>query len=254
MCANTLTALTLRTEETARMDTIKFTFKPNGKPRIFLAGSRFGRLLVESEGPHIRTSTGKPLRTWDCLCDCGNRVTVITASLVNGRTKSCGCWNRELASIMSISRKTHGDRKSKEYNSWVGMLTRCYNQNDANYHHYGGRGISVCEEWRRSYADFLAYMGRRPTPKHSIDRWPDMNGNYEPGNVRWATQKQQVRNTRASHMLVLNGRKQSIGDWADELHMKYGTLQARLQHGWTDEEALTIPIGTHNQHVRRMRR
>ena len=111
-------------------------------------------------------------------------------SVRNGWSKSCGCYQHEVQT-------KHGMWKSTEYRVWAGMKQRCHNPACKHFLRYGGRGISVCQRWRDSFQDFLADVGRRPSMRHSLDRWPNNDGNYEPGNTRWATREEQRANTRS---------------------------------------------------------
>lgn len=156
-----------------------------------MTGQRFGRLLVQSR------SESRHGATWLCRCDCGTRKIVAASNLRNGSTKSCGCFHDEAA-------RKHGDTKSVEYNAWRGMISRCGKPKNPKFYMYGGRGIRVCERWASSYENFLADMGRKPSPRHSVDRI-DGNGHYEPGNCRWATPRQQQANTRRNVLVRLNG-------------------------------------------------
>lgn len=135
---------------------------------------------------------------WKCLCLCGNETEVPSPNLVSGSVKSCGCG--EIQNRKTI-RLTHGHKKerkrSPEYASWQAMKSRCMDKNNQAWKYYGGRGITVCERWINSFENFLADMGKKPSGGGwSIDRFPDNDGNYEPGNCRWATQKEQMSNTR----------------------------------------------------------
>ena len=127
-----------------------------------------------------------------------------------------------------------------EYNAWRAMIKRCTNPRSQKWHVYGGRGITVCEEWRHNSKAFLEYMGPRPSPKHSLDRYPNNDGNYEPGNVRWATQREQTRNTRRTTFYELNGERKSLSDWLDIYRINPGTFRSRLKTGWTLEDAISI--------------
>lgn len=121
------------------------------------------------------------------------------------------------------------------------MIQRCHNDKHPKFHHYGGRGIQVCDEWRAKggFELFFAYMGPRPSAKHSIDRYPNRDGNYEPGNVRWATQSQQMSNTRNTRLITVNGRTQSLSEWERETGIK--DLDYRLSRGESPEEAIGRP-------------
>jgi hypothetical protein len=198
-------------------------------PRILdLTGQRFGRLTALSR---IKTP-GKPSK-WLCQCDCGNTSTPHTKSLTTGDTQSCGC-------IYKGPEPIHNMYKTAEYRAWGSLVQRCTNPNSRNWRNYGGRGITVCERWRNSFADFYKDMGPRPTPVHQIDRI-DNDGNYEPGNCRWATRSENQDNRRNTIMLALNGELKSITEWCKELNISKSTVQYRLKSGWEVERTLTTP-------------
>lgn len=158
-----------------------------------LAGQRFGRLVVVSLHP-IRSKSGETL--WECLCDCGKETIVFAGNLKKGDTRSCGCLHRE---TLSKAKTTHGMRNSPEYGIWNSIKCRVLNTGDQAFKSYGGRGIKICERWLK-FENFYSDMGRRPSSNHSIDR-KDNNGNYEPGNCRWATRSEQSNNTRRNVMI-----------------------------------------------------
>lgn len=144
-------------------------------------------LTVIEELPKYRTN-----RRYKVRCDCGVEKSMLGSSLRPG-VVSCGCHRDKR--VAEGLRWTHREARTAEYRCWISIKTRCLNPNTEDFKHYGGRGIAICERWLESYESFLADVGRRPTPKHSIDRI-DVDGNYEPGNCRWATASEQRRNQR----------------------------------------------------------
>lgn len=152
-----------------------------------LVGKRFNRLFVEE-----RVNDPRQGSFWLCLCDCGERKVIRGDALRSGRAQSCGCRARQLFAEQNTK---HGRARSIEFRTWHNIKQRCQNPGAASYKYYGGRGIKVCERWLASFEAFYEDMGPRPSPHHSIDRI-DVDGDYEPGNCRWATAKQQVDNRR----------------------------------------------------------
>lgn len=164
------------------------------RPRENIVGQRFGKLVVLERWIEQRRSFVR------CLCDCGETITRPLSYLTTGDTRSCGCYRKEVATQAQLDMAgKHGEAvhsgRTPEYKVWGAMNNRCTNPRNGAWDNYGGRGITVCAEWRNDYPAFLAHVGRRPSPDHSIDRI-DNDGNYEPGNVRWATLEEQNGNRR----------------------------------------------------------
>jgi hypothetical protein len=156
-----------------------------------LAGKKFGRLTVLAR--HGARASGEA--TWLCECECGERIVRAGSNLRRGHVKSCGCFRREMSRRSTGVKHGESASPSVEYRTWERMISRCENPRASGYENYGGRGITICAEWRHDYSAFLAAMGRRPGAAYSLDRI-DNDGNYEPGNCRWATRAEQNRNKR----------------------------------------------------------
>lgn len=172
-------------------------------------------------------------------CRCGVEFEAVIASAVSGNTKSCGCYEKEQASIRS---RKHGMRHSAEYAIWCGIKKRCYNPKDINYKNYGSKGIKVCEKWVNDFAAFFKDLGFRPSHKHSVERI-DSKGDYEPNNCRWATSVEQNRNRRNNHLVSYNGATMCITEWEEKLGMKRGVLQSRIvEYKWEVEKAITTQV------------
>lgn len=145
---------------------------------------------------------------------------------------------------------THGLSGTPEFFAWTEAIYRCTNPGHPSYPQYGARGISVCKRWRDSFTAFLADVGARPSANHSLDRI-DNNGDYEPGNVRWATRTQQQRNKRGAVLVTHNGQTRHICEWAELFGISFQSLKSRLRRGWTFEAAITTPIEKRYSHQKR---
>lgn len=159
--------------------------------RTELSGKIFGRLTVVK---YLNN------RKWLCLCSCGRYAEVRGCALKADRSKSCGCLSAEMT---AARQRKHGHARGSnavtpEYRAWADAKARCLNPKTKNWHRYGGRGIRMSEEWIGDFKSFLSHIGPRPSAGHSLDRHPNNDGNYEPGNVRWATSGQQRRNQSSS--------------------------------------------------------
>lgn len=191
----------------------------------------FAETLLKILRQYSRPVGGANRRFLEVRCVCGVVKEIYKDNLP--RTFSCGCL-----SIRNATR--HGQYKTTTYKSWQTMLARCLNQNTPYYHHYGGRGISVCQRWLK-FENFLTDMSHRPDGK-TLNRI-DNDGGYEPGNCEWATRSEQMENTRQTRFLTVNGQTMSVNQWAIHLNVKRNTLYNRLFSGWTPERTILTPVG-----------
>jgi len=208
------------------------------KPIINEVGNRYSKLTVTSYS-HMNAN-GKAC--FVCKCECGNETIVSGSSLRNGRTRSCGCLLLEMVQMVSLRHGACANGKStKEYHIWMGMRDRCRNPNNKAYRFYGAKGITVCKRWDEDFSNFLADMGKRPSPAHSIDRIKS-TGNYEPSNCRWATMKEQQNNRIDNRIIEFNGQSMTVARWANHLGIPPYILGNRLSRGWSEERAITQPL------------
>lgn len=212
-----------------------------------ITGQRYARWMVFSV-----YAKHNGLNLWLLRCNCGTWRIQSPCSLLNGRSKSCGCLHRELSRQRAFHGESRNYRHTVEYSTFLSARARCMSAAVKSFKNYGGRGI----EFRfGSFKEFYDCLGRRPSPNHSLDRINN-DGHYEPGNVRWATRGQQLRNTRRNNLITFQGRTLCIAAWAEEIGISDRTLRKRLAN-WTVEDALTTPKlktwGTYD-HRRRDRR
>lgn len=203
-------------------------------------GQRFGRLVVEAYS-HSKDIGGKTNAFWKCRCDCGNTNTVQTRELKNGGTRSCGCLRLENASKLKLS---HGNarvgRASSIYWRWSGMVQRCTNPNNSAYHHYGGRGIAVCDEWLE-FRNFLSDMGPPPSGMY-LDRI-DNNKGYFKENCRWTDKRTSARNRRNAFLITFQGETLCATEWAERLGLRPQLIYLRRHfHKEVSPERLLRPV------------
>jgi hypothetical protein len=187
--------------------------------------SKYGRWVTLGEPFNKLNSKGNYVAYQTCRCVCGQVRDVLQDNLIYGRSRSCGCFNRD-----GKHRITHGKSNSPEYMAWRSCRERCNNPNIPGYRNYGGRGITICDRWLNSFENFYADMGPRPSPKHSLDRI-DNDGNYEPGNCRWATTKQQSRNRRNNIIVTYDGDDMCLRDFANLVGKNPNLLTKRVKKG-----------------------
>jgi hypothetical protein len=162
--------------------------------------------------------------------------------------KSCGCLHRK---NLSERQTTHGHARSgkisPEFRCWDAMIRRCTHPSHAAFKDYGGRGISVCAQWLQDFAAFYRDVGPRPSSSHSLDRHPNKDGNYEPGNVRWATQTEQQRNRSGCHWIEWDGQVITLQEACDRVNLCDGTVHGRLKRGWSMQRALSCAPGSRKE-------
>lgn len=225
---------------------------------IDMVGTKWGRLTVIARAVNLNGQGA-----WLCLCECGRRGVVRGHALRDGTIQGCGnhrpkpkpmyCVDcskpitryakrcRSCDSRIKPRSVTHGRAKRKatlpEYEVWVQMKGKCFRQTHEAYKNYGARGITVCEEWRNNFQAFYDHVGPRASPKHTIERINN-NGNYEPGNVKWATRHEQNRNQRSNVYLTVDGVTKCVADWEASSGTKRTTIYTRVKAGWDDRSAV----------------
>lgn len=199
-----------------------------------LIGQKFGRLTVID----IVKCDGKT--KCKCQCTCGNISYAVPYSLTSGGTKSCGCY-------MNEARYLRGNpiNKTRLHRIWTGMKSRCSNTKDHHYKNYGGRGVKVCEEWKKFLPFYEWSMANGYSDELTIDRI-DVNGNYCPENCRWATIKTQANNTRNNIFIEYNGEKKTVAEWAEYFNINPFTVYRRISNNWDTIVAITTPVKRKN--------
>lgn len=177
-----------------------------------------------------------------CRCKCGGEIAVRPRLFEAGKVHSCGCFASESVAKRNFK---HGGRSMPEYQVWSGMIGRCHNEHNPAFPRYGGRGIVVCTRWRDSFENFLADMGTKPFPKAEIDRIENAKG-YEPGNCRWATDREQTNNRDVTLLITLGSQTRPLSEWCELKGLNYYTVWSRLERGWTPEKALSTPVPHEN--------
>ena len=192
---------------------------PAGVDVTVLVGARLGRLIVLARAGARAAPNARQSANWECRCDCGQIVVRTTDQLRRAQRLSCGC-DRPKPIV-----------RMPEYACWAAMRDRCTRPKNSHYRLYGGMGVTVCARWFDSFHAFLEDVGPRPSPKHTLDRYPDPNGNYEPGNVRWATPVEQSQNRRNTRLAVVGGTAMRVAEAALALGISEKAVLARLARG-----------------------
>lgn len=198
-------------------------------------GRRFHRWVIVRE---VAAPLGDRYgRYVDCRCDCGVVKRVSLQNIIKGATRSCGCLRNEKTGARN---RTHGLSRTPEHQIWCGMIKRCENPHTKGFEHYGGKGIAVWPAWRHDCLAWLSYVGKRPSPQHTIERLDNAKG-YIPGNIVWADRTTQANNQTRNHRITFNGETRNLAQWAQRIGIRPHDLLNRLQRGWPLERALQTP-------------
>lgn len=198
-----------------------------------ITGQRFGRLKAICD---VGLDTDRHMK-WLCECDCGKEVVVRGSDLRKGKQVSCGCYKRENTSIYA---STHGMSKERIYHIWNGIKDRCNRPNSHSFKHYGGRGITVCNEWY-DFEVFLSWAFSRGYNNNLTIERIDVNGNYEPENCKWIPMSEQAMNTRRTHYITIGKEHFAVAMWENKKGHKRGLVNGRLQRGFSEEDAVNLP-------------
>lgn len=196
-------------------------------------GDRVGRLTVIASAGRKHNNN-----RWLCLCDCGTPAKEVSESNLGRNTFSCGCLFREKMRKHGAARD---GRHTPEYLAWAHIVDRCTRPTSGEWHNYGARGITICDEWRENAAAFLEHIGPRPSAQHQIDRIDNERG-YEPGNVRWVTRKENCRNTRRNRWVEFLGRRMTLAEAIELSGLSGNRVRSRIWKGWDPIRALTEPV------------
>jgi hypothetical protein len=198
-------------------------------------GETYGRLTIIGDAPRENKQARRVFV--QCNCEAKTIKSVLLHSLRCGETKSCGCWCKENAKVKST---THGMTKHPLYRIWAGIIKRCTNPNNKSFKNYGGRGIFVCNKWKK-FENFYSDMHQTYKPELSIERIDNDKG-YSPDNCKWATNSEQVRNRRMTIFITMNGKTQCVKDWANEMNVNYRNSLNKLKKGKSPHEIFNIKI------------
>lgn len=196
------------------------------------------RLTVVKQDGYYVYPNGRVEPKWLCRCNCGdnNFCTSRGSHIRNGNTKSCGCLQREKS---SSSNKTHQESKTRLYRIWCNMKTRCYNQNASEYERYGGRGISICDDWVNNYESFKDWAYANGYDDNLTIERKDVNGNYCPENCTWATILEQMNNMTTNHLLTFKNETHNMKQWANIIGISYTTMKTCInKRKWSIEDVI----------------
>lgn len=207
-----------------------------------LTGKQIGRLTVLGRGADKTAKSGKRIIQWRCQCACGNVTLVTTGHLCKGHTQSCGCLKSEAARKTGKANLTHGQADSRLHHIWMCMKSRCNYQKNKRFKDYGERGVVVCEAWSDSFESFRDWaLSNGYRDDLTLDRI-DVNGDYSPENCRWASVYVQANNKRNNRRISVGGETHTVAEWSRIMGINDGTIRARLKKGWTEYDAVNIPV------------
>ena len=210
----------------------------SGVKEVEMVGKKIGNLTVLGREGTKHYKCGKTDSLWRCKCDCGNEIIITGYCLMRGT--SCGCERRK---HISESLTTHGGTRTKLYGVWLTMKNRCHNHNTKSYSNYGGRGISVCDEWRNDFSSFKKWADENGYQDGLTIERINNDGNYEPGNCRWATVLEQARNKRNNHYVIYKGVRYTITELGRVTGVDRRKIAVRLKRGMSVEEAVHFSEG-----------
>lgn len=204
-------------------------------------GKKFGRLTVIEELPVYISESGYKVKKCLCICDCGKKKTIRLYDLTSKKTKSCGCIQKEKVGARN---RTHGKSKTRLYHTWFDMKHRCTKSINPEYKNYGGRGISVCEEWinENGFTNFENWALRNGYKENlSLDRINN-DLNYSPDNCRWVDRVTQQRNRTDNVWITYKGMTKCIAEWSEITGLSFDCISYRFKNNWTPEEIIETPL------------
>lgn len=212
-------------------------FQQPRKRKHVAVGLQFSRLTVISFSHRVTTASGGQLNYWNCHCECGGKTEVTNRNLLSGHTKSCGCFcrerNRDVHTIHGFARQGN---VHKIHKVWRNMLARCENKNNTKYLHYGGRGIRVCKRWH-TFLNFAADMFSTWREGLTIERMNN-DGDYKPGNCKWATRTEQSLNRRSNVIVTAKGMALTVSQWSDKLDISEAVIHKRIARGCPADDCI----------------
>lgn len=237
LCECGKTTVALKAELTSGLRKSCGCLNRETKSFVDISGLVFGNFTVLSRTDSDRHG----LARWRCACVCGGETVFSSVSIRKSKSHYCSHCDTWSTLDPNPQRRRHGLRCKREYDVWTAIKQRCNNPNCNAYENYGGRGITICDAWNEDFLAFFNDMGKRPSPKHTIERIDNSKG-YEPSNCKWATRSEQAANRRNNRLLTHLGKTLTVKEWSEETGINYRTIMTRLSKGWPAEKTLTAPV------------